>query len=130
MRVDPKAVAHILVSAAQNGSSQEKMHVLTKGVVEFLVEKNAMHLWREVAKEIERQWKDTFGASTVAVESAYPLDSDTTKQIEALAKGADIHTNINPELIGGIKIQIDDTVIDSTVSGKLAKMKQAFERIS
>ena len=61
------------------------------------------------------------------IESAFPLKPAQVDEIVATlkaryGKGIKASTTVNPELIGGVSIQIGDEVIDASVRGKLAQL--------
>ncbi len=68
---------------------------------------------------------------TAEVESAMPLSEDLRASIEAgLAQvyGPGIHATFahNPELIGGVRIQVGSDVYDGSVRGRLAALEKGF----
>ena len=73
--------------------------------------------YQKIAAEVRGQ-----GVATVRV--ARPLsDADRRRLAEALARtyGREIHLNVvvDPEVIGGIRVEIGDDVIDGTVASRL-----------
>lgn len=67
----------------------------------------------------------------VTIESAVQLDETTRGRVmEGLAKqyGADLVAvyQINPELLGGLRIRVGNDVFDGTVQGRLARLVAAF----
>lgn len=61
------------------------------------------------------------------IDSAFPLTDNQVKEIVSIlksryGKGIKASTHVNPELIGGVSIQIGDEVIDASVRGKLATL--------
>jgi F-type H+-transporting ATPase subunit delta len=67
----------------------------------------------------------------VLVESATPLDESTKARVAAgLAKdhGPDllIDYRTTPELLGGLRIQVGDDVLDGSVQGRLDRLAQIF----
>lgn len=84
-----------------------------------------------VAPEINALYTDLKnahqGALEVTVSSAYALQPEQEKQLaEALSKklGREIQitSELDPELIGGVKIRAGDMVIDGSVAGQLTKL--------
>lgn len=61
----------------------------------------------------------------IYIESAFPLSDNAKKEFK---KFGEIKEKINKSLIGGIKIRIDDTLIDGSVNGKLENLKMAMNR--
>lgn len=79
---------------------------------------SALETYQKVASEVHGQ-----GVATVRV--ARPLsDSERSRLGEALSRhyGRTIHLNVvvDPDVIGGIKVEIGDDVIDGTVASRLA----------
>lgn len=77
----------------------------------------ALAAYQKVAAEVRGE-----GVATVRV--ARPLaDADRDRLAAALARsyGRDVHLNVivDPEVIGGIRVEIGDDVIDGTVSSRL-----------
>ncbi len=79
----------------------------------------ALDLYLRRIKEITRQ-------STLTVESTFRLTQQQLKAIEkTLAKTyhiAQTEARVNPTLLGGLKVTIGDTVIDSSVKAKIATL--------
>lgn len=78
--------------------------------------------YQKVAAEVRGQ-----GVATVRV--ARPLsDADRRRLSEALSRtyGREIHLNVvvDPEVIGGIRVEIGDDVIDGTVSSRLDEARR------
>ncbi len=86
-------------------------------------------------EDITRYFIDLYnvhhGNLNVSVTSAYSLGK---KQINALVKKLEevsgknilLDTTIDESLIGGLKVRIDDTVIDGSVKYKLSQLKDRF----
>jgi F-type H+-transporting ATPase subunit delta len=67
----------------------------------------------------------------VAVESAVPLDEATRQRVLAgLAKqygsGLEAVYQINPALIGGLRIRVGNDVFDGSVQGRIERLANAF----
>ena len=72
---------------------------------------------------------DVHGENVATVRVAHPLsDADRQRLTDALARqyGRDVHLNVvvDPEVIGGIKVEIDDDVIDGTVASRLDEARR------
>ena len=67
----------------------------------------------------------------VVVESATPLTAEEGQNIsKSLAADygdkLDIKYKLNPELLGGVRIQVGDDVLDGSVQGRLDRLSKAF----
>ena len=64
---------------------------------------------------------------TVIVTSAVPLTADLKSQVETLVKNKvtgefKIHLEVDPQILGGLKIMIDGQLFDATVARKLQEI--------
>ena len=67
----------------------------------------------------------------VEVTTAYELSSETLDKLAKslktrLQRDVNLNTNIDQSLLGGAIIRMDDTVIDSSVRGKLVKLAESM----
>lgn len=65
------------------------------------------------------------------VTSAFPVSEQQAAEIRSVleakyGKKVEITTKVDPELIGGVSIQIGDEVIDASVRGKLGQLASAL----
>lgn len=71
------------------------------------------------------------GTQEAMIASAFPLDADALNKLVAdlerrFACKIQATVEIDPELIGGVRIAVGDQVIDASVRGKLAAMSVAL----
>ncbi len=67
----------------------------------------------------------------VVVESAVELSAKETKKIAGFLQNrfqrqVEIETEINPQLLGGVRIRVGDKIIDATVVNNLQLLKQSI----
>lgn len=82
----------------------------------------ALHEYQQVAAEVHGE-----GVATVRV--AHPLSEDEQRRLaEGLSRqlGRPVHLNVvvDPEVIGGLRVEIGDDVIDGTVSSRLDEARR------
>lgn len=97
--------------------------------VKILVENNALRLFDQIAEEFHKLDLAKKGIKQVNVESARPLSRSNERAIiEELNKLArhkiELKKEIDERLIGGVVIQMDDQLIDASVSGQLEQLKE------
>ena len=85
---------------------------------------SALEVYREVAAQ-------NAGERVATVRVAEPLkDADRTRLQAALAKqyGRDVHINevVDPTVVGGIRVELGDDVIDGTVSNRIDDARRAL----
>lgn len=70
------------------------------------------------------------GIEKVSVQSAAALNESDKTSIQQYvqkitgAKSVELHTEINPSVIGGMVIKFGDNLLDSSVAAKLRKLKK------
>jgi F-type H+-transporting ATPase subunit delta len=111
---------------------EKKLDKAGENMIKLLVEYGRLALLPEVARafeELKAQDEGVLEAEITA--AAQPSDSEIKALVQRLETkfGKKIETSIkiDPEIIGGIKIVIGDTVIDASVRGQLQEMAYALK---
>jgi F-type H+-transporting ATPase subunit delta len=87
--------------------------------------------YRAVLVALQRLTRLDADRRRVTVESAVALD-DASRQrvVDGLAKAhgpnLTISYNVNPELIGGLRIRVGNDVLDGSVQGRITRLANAF----
>lgn len=92
-----------------------------------LQESNRLVLLSEIFVLFEKMAEDEQNKSKAIIQSAYPMSDMDKADFERLlgkkyGRKITATVEVNTELIGGIKVLINDTVIDASVKGSLHKM--------
>ena len=83
----------------------------------------------EIASQFEAMKNKSEGAAEVMITSAFPIEGSALKDLLSSLKkrfgGRDLRPTIqiDPALIGGVRIQVGDEVMDSSVKARLAQMQ-------
>lgn len=85
---------------------------------------------RSVRRAAESLHDDVMGRVVAQVQTAVPLDdalrNDVVNQLSnRLGKAVRLEESVDPEIIGGMIVRVGDTVFDSSVSGRIAKVGKA-----
>lgn len=107
-------------------SGQVQPHTLR--LLELLVEKRREKFLEAVCHEFQRLQEAHQGVVRATIESAVPL---TTDEQNALVQKLEQSTGkriiptfeVNPELIGGVRVQMGDYQIDGTLRGALDRLR-------
>lgn len=111
---------------ACDGATDKKIEETAQALVTLLAEYGMLQDWQKIEQEIHGVWKERYGASKISIVSAHPLSKELHEAIEKKANGAQIIERVDPRLLGGAVMRIDDTRIDGTISGKLRRLKTAL----
>lgn len=80
-------------------------------------------------KEYQKALKYQLEKHTLEIESTTPLSVSEVKKISNQFKDlsvSNIVVRLNPDLLGGIKFRIADTVYDYSISDKIRQVKEAI----
>lgn len=109
----------------------DKIEDITNNLLNILSEKDREMLIEDITRHFIDLYNIHHGNINVSVYSAYKLDK---KQENALVKKLEevsgknvlLDATIDESLLGGLKVRIDDTVIDGSVKYKLSQLKDKF----
>jgi len=128
------ALGSRLGDAAAKGALAEtlfggRVSAATSLIVSSLVQRPRDRRVRELLTSAMRIVTDQRGRMVATVISAAPLSAAQAQRLTAsLAKkyGRDVALNaiIDPSVIGGLRVQVADDVIDGSISGRLADLRQ------
>ncbi len=84
---------------------------------------------RQIARAFKTLREEKFGYVAVALTTARDLTGEqvlsiTNRLRDALKREPIIPTTVNPGLIGGMKVQIGDQLIDASVASRLRRMRE------
>lgn len=126
--------SHPLILGAQRTEAMEaifggKAHALTLQFLRFLDDQGRLGNLRGICESFERLYHDHVGISRVSIVSAVPMREDQVEAIktrlaEKLGKTIEADTRVDPSLIGGFRVQVEDRMIDQSISAKLTKFKR------
>ncbi|KAI8691312.1 ATP synthase subunit 5, mitochondrial [Fusarium sp. Ph1] len=124
---DKKAIIEELAKKAGSGNET------VKNFLETLAENNRLGLLPGVCDKFATIISAARGEVEVTVTSAQPLDKRTLNRLEsAVSKSAYINqgqklkvtNSVNPDIVGGLVVEIGDRTIDLSVSARIAKMNK------
>ena len=126
MKYSPKQYAKALYESLKE-AKEDKVDFIFKNFYTVLLRNNDLKLINKIIEKIEEIDKEERGVVEVEVTSAKEIDKDLVSKLRNLiGKKAEIREKIDPSLIGGLKIQINDLLIDGSIKAKLNKLRQSL----
>jgi len=120
-------------------SSEEKKDGIRKVVkgaderfvrfLELLAERHRMPVLFRIRRAFEGLWAEENKLLPVTITSAIELDDKTVKQIgkrieEQTGRRIEHTAVVDPDVIGGLAVQVGNVVMDGTVRGRLEKLRR------
>ncbi|HHV64466.1 MAG TPA: F0F1 ATP synthase subunit delta [Peptococcaceae bacterium] len=108
---------------------------LTRHFLFLLIDRRRQNLFALIQREFSRLANEARRIIEVKVTSALALTAsqeDQLKQVIAQSTGKNVklQTEVKPELIGGVRLQIGDRVMDGSIATALSKMREELRKAS
>ncbi len=109
----------------------DKLNENAQNLIKVLIEYGRLSLLPAIAsafEELKAQDEGTLDAQIIAAAKPSAIEvKDLVKRLEAkFGKKIEASVTVDPEIIGGIKIIVGDTVIDASVKGQLQNLAYAL----
>ncbi len=119
--------AEAYLDAAKGASAAEREEIANR-LVQILARQRQLRLVPRIAAELERLIAEQGGPVVVKVRSAKTLteteDAALAKNLEkSLQQKVKLRHIHEPKLLAGVKIQVGDQLIDSSLSSRFANLK-------
>lgn len=106
-----------------------KFQTLTLGFFDILLRKKRESFVKEIAQAFIQQYNVMNGIIQATVTTANAADAAFGERMASFieqqtGKKVELHAQTNPELIGGVVIQVGDKLFDASIAGKLRQIKQ------
>lgn len=89
----------------------------------------------EIVNRYKEIYNDHKNITNVIATTAIPMDEESKQNLknkleEKLNKKVEISNTVDPSIIGGVLLQMDDKIIDSTLTSQLKNMEKLVTNIS
>ena len=113
------------------GIAGAKLDGTGRNFVQVLAQSRRLELLPQIQALYEELRHENEGVLEARIISALPINDEQTKQLVArletkYQRKISAQVEIDPQLIGGVKIMVGDKVIDATVRGRLDAMAAAL----
>ena len=107
---------------------EKSFHKNTIRFFEIVVRKNRAYFLHTIANVFIEQYNKLNNIMQASVKTAQPVDQKLIDEITQFistysGKKIELKSSVDPKLIGGLVIQIEDKLFDASISGKLNKIK-------
>lgn len=105
----------------------ERIDDTARNLIQLLVRNRRLAVLPQIREQFEKLKLEDEGKLDAKISSAYPLDDAQRNQVVNLLSSRfkrkiNATVTVDPELIGGIKVEVGDKVWDASVRGKLQTM--------
>lgn len=107
------------------------MHELTRNFLKLICDKRRIEVLRELPAAFRRNVLDERGATEGVVESARPLGAGEMAELEValgakLGKKVELKGRVDPKLIAGVRVFVDNKLIDQSAAGRIEGLRTAM----
>lgn len=107
----------------------DTLHPLTQKFVRLLFDRQRQEVLRGIGTAFHRRVLDVRGEVEGTLESAHALPEADVEAVAAkvgamLGKSVRLHAEVTPELVGGVRVLVDSRMLDASVQGRLAGLRQ------
>jgi F-type H+-transporting ATPase subunit delta len=126
-------VAHIKKIKILDAIFGKEVNKVTESFFRIMINKNRSIVLYSTAREFINQYNIIRNISRAYVTSATALSEENKKkmvaELESYTGGKiELHTKVDPKLIGGFILTIGDRQVDTSISSSLKKLKTDFAR--
>lgn len=127
---NPKVTAQQVFDVV-TGVAKTTLSSHVTNLLRAVIENGRLAALPEVAKQFHTLASARSGVSEATVYSAFPIDASQLSTVVAslekrFGRRLNATVQLDPELIGGIKVVVGDEVLDTSVKARLEQMKVAL----
>ena len=128
---DNPNVTNAQVFAVIEGVSKAALPEMAKNFLRTVIENGRLSALPEIAEQFRALKNAQSGSADAVGYSAFAIDSAAQIELTAVlekrfARKLNLSVELQPELIGGIRVVVGDEVLDSSVKARLEQMKVAL----
>lgn len=113
------------------GVLKTKLPSMAENFLRTVIDNRRLAVLPEIAQQFRELKNAQLGASDAIVYSAFEMDSSALAELSGVlekrfARKLNLRVELQPELIGGIRVVVGDEVLDASVQARLQQMKVAL----
>jgi F-type H+-transporting ATPase subunit delta len=108
---------------------KDKINPYLLNLIKLLLDRNRLYALNTINISFIKLYNKKYNIAVAEITTAIMIDENIQNAIkqklsEIMSMQIDLHSKIEPAVIGGMLIKIDDKVIDGTISGRLESIKK------
>ena len=101
--------------------------------LKLLIEKHRMPVIFRIRANLDSLWEEENKLLPVAITSAVELDEKTVSQLgdqisKQTGRRVDLAAHVEPDILGGIVVQVGNSVLDASVRNRLQQLRKQVAR--
>jgi ATP synthase F1 delta subunit len=101
--------------------------------LELLAERHRLPVTFRIRREFDRLWAEENKLLNVTITSAVELDEETARSVgkqieEQTGRKIELETKVDPDLVGGLQMQVGNMVFDASIRSRLEKLRREVAR--
>ena len=129
-KVDSGQVFDVLTSVVKTPTGAP-LGDAAKNLIRTVIDNGRFAALPEIAAQFQALVDAQSGTSQATIESAFPLDAVQIADVKSVMerrflRNLDMHVEVHPELIGGVRVIVGDEVLDTSIRARLEQMKAAL----
>jgi F-type H+-transporting ATPase subunit delta len=113
------------------GSLKSKLPVMGENFLRTIIDNGRLAALPEIAQQFRTLKNAKLGAFDATVYSAFEMDSAALADLSGVlekrfARKLNLQVQLQPDLIGGIRVVVGDEVLDTSVKARLQQLKAAL----
>jgi F-type H+-transporting ATPase subunit delta len=119
------------VFTVMSGVAKQQLPDMGRNFLRTVIENGRVAALPEVAKQFRDLVNAQSGTSDAVVYSAYDIDAATLTGLSGVlekrfGRKLNLQVQVQPELIGGVRVVVGDEVLDTSVKARLEQMRVAL----
>lgn len=112
-----------------------QMHPYTVNFLKLLCDEGLIRQLPACAREYRARYNQAHGILEVRAAAAVPLDEATRRRLSdrlsaVTGRQIDLTVTVEPELLGGIRLDMDGTRLDGTLRRRLDAIREGLDRLT
>lgn len=111
------------------GKGESELIPLFKNIAKFLYNRRLLHESDSIISKLEKLINEKEGRVRAKIISTSPIPTEGKKILSEMlkkrykARETELVEMIDKKLLGGLKIEVEDEILDNTIKGKLTKLQ-------